>query len=101
MNNIHLHSDNQPKGTLKDNINKRDEVVSSILPSVIVEDGRIDYTTPSPVESMLEADLPIQPINRLNELKEYETMQKLDSIIKKMTGFTCVAEYNYYRNQGG
>jgi hypothetical protein len=101
MNNIHLHSDNHPKGILKDNINKRDEVVSSILPSVIFQEDDIDYTTPSPIESILEADIPVEPINRLNELKEYETMQKLNSLIRRMTGFSCVAEYNYYRNQGG
>jgi hypothetical protein len=69
---MYLHSDNQPRGILKEDLNKKSPMV-----------------------------IPSEPVNRLNELQENETMQKLDSLIKKITGFSCVAEYNYYRNKGG
>jgi hypothetical protein len=68
---IHLHNNNQIKGVLKEDLNKKPPLV-----------------------------IPSKPVNRLKELTEKETMQKIDSIIKKITGFGCVAEYNYYRNLG-
>ena len=68
---VHLHSHIQPKGVLKEDLNKKPPMVISS-----------------------------EPVNRLNELRGKDTMQKIDSLIKKITGFSCVAEYNYYRNKG-
>ena len=82
---------------LKSDINNKDEVVSSILPSKIFGDA---------VRSNIQ--IPEEPVDRLKELKELrdnDTMRILNSIIKQMhlelTGFSCIAEYNHYRRTGG
>ena len=82
MNNIYLHSYAQPKGILKENINKpKEEVIGSILPSKIFD------------------ELPSKPVDRLAELKRIS----LDNFSprKRVTGFSCLAEFNYYHNVGG
>jgi uncharacterized protein with von Willebrand factor type A (vWA) domain len=96
---IHLHSfDSQPKGILKDDINK--------LKDDINKQEKIEYRKTLPYDAMGDFSnitidrLPSEPINRLNELKAHDTMKKLDSLIERMTGFSCVAEYNHYRNIG-
>jgi hypothetical protein len=86
---IHLHSSTAP-GMLKSDINNKDEVVSSILPSKVFGD-----------EIQSNNQLPDQPVDRLKELREHDTMRKLNSIIKQMTGFSCIAEYNHHRRTGG
>jgi len=86
---IHLHSSTAP-GMLKSDIINKDEVVSSILPSKIFGDR---------VQSNIQP--PEAPVDRLKELREHDTMRKLNSLIKQMTGFSCVAEYNHYRRTGG
>ena len=78
---IHLHSE-QLRGVLKDNINTpKEEVVSSILPSVIFEE------TPS------------DPVDRLAELKRNSVTNF--SLNRKLNGFSCLAEFNYYSRPGG
>ena len=109
MNNIHLHSDNQPKGILKEDINKQENIeYRKSLPydamgdySTILNESANKAIDHEALNHKCVIKIPSEPINRLNELTERETMQKLDSLIQKMTGFSCVAEYNHYRNNGG
>ena len=100
MNNIHLHPATGNRGILKEDINKKEQLeYRKSLPY----DAMGDYSTIEEHEDLNHKcviKIPSEPVNRLNELRENETMQKLNSLIKKITGFSCVAEYNYYRNKG-
>tara|TARA_R110002051_G_scaffold20040_1_gene55235 strand:+ start:50 stop:337 length:288 start_codon:yes stop_codon:yes gene_type:complete len=95
MNNIYLHSDNQPKGILKEDVNKKAEVVSSILPAETV----MNLFKPKILLELLKTDIHSKPVDRLAELKR-EAVKNF-STIRRINGFSCLAEFNYYHNVGG
>ena len=93
MNNIHLHLHSRP-GLLKGNIDNTEKHVDVLADHTSIE-------THEKLNHKYVVKIPSGSVNRLNELTERSTMQKLDSIINNMTGFSCIAEYNYYRRCGG
>jgi hypothetical protein len=92
MNNIYLHSHSKP-GMLKGDINKKKPAASIDEYSTIEEHGELNHKC--------VIKIPSEPVNRLNELTKEEVIQKIDTLIERMTGFSCVAEYNHHRRYGG